>query len=58
MFHVKHYPRETFYARYKIIESKGTQNQKIDIRLPVYVRIYQLQWSYYFGCNIIISKIS
>ena len=27
MFHVKHYPRET-YARYKTIESKGTQRQK------------------------------
>nr|DAM85524.1 MAG TPA: hypothetical protein [Bacteriophage sp.] len=45
-------------VRYKIIESKGTQNQKIDIRLLVYVRVYQLQCSYYFGYIIIITYIS
>nr|DAQ82576.1 MAG TPA: hypothetical protein [Caudoviricetes sp.] len=42
---------------YKIIESKGTQSQKIDIRLLVYVRVYQLQCSHYFGYNIIITQI-
>lgn len=56
MFHVKHCPRET-YVRNKIIESKGTQRQKIDIRLLVYVRVYQLQCSYYFGYDIIIAYI-
>lgn len=56
MFHVKHYPRETF-ARYKIIESKGNARPKIDIRLLAYVRVYQLQCSCYFGCNIIITHI-
>lgn len=56
MFHVKHVPRET-YVRNKIIESKGTQRQKIDIRLLVYVRVYQLQCSYYFGYDIMITHI-
>lgn len=28
MFHVKHFPRET-HVRNKIIESKGTQRQKL-----------------------------
>lgn len=55
MFHVKHCSRETFYVRYKIINAKGTQRQKIDIRLLVYVRVYQLQCLYYFGYSIIIT---
>ncbi len=57
MFHVKHYPRETYFVRYKIINAKGTQRQKIDIRLLVYVRVYQLQCLYYFGYSIIITYI-
>ena len=56
MFHVKQY-HVKHDVRYKIIESKGTQNQKIDIRLPVYVRVYQLQCSYYFGYIVIIANI-
>ena len=57
MFHVKHYPRDTYCVRYKIINAKGTQRQKIDIRLLVYVRVYQLQCSYYFGYIVIISNM-
>lgn len=57
MFHVKHYPRETYCVRYKIINAKGTQRQKIDIRLLVYVRVYQLQCLYYFEYSIIITYI-
>lgn len=38
MFHVKHYHVKHFVL-YKIINAKGTQRQKIDIRLLVYVRI-------------------
>lgn len=56
MFHVKQY-HVKHNVRYKIIESKGTQIQKIDIRLPVYVRVYQLQCSYYFGYIVIIANI-
>ena len=37
---------------------KGNATPKIDIRLLVYVRVYQLQCSYYFGCMIIISDIN
>lgn len=29
MFHVKHCSRETFCVRYKIINAKGTQRQKL-----------------------------
>lgn len=53
---MKHGSREAF-TRYKIIESKGNAKPKIDIRLLAYVRVYQLQCSYYFGCNIIIIHI-
>lgn len=57
MFHVKHFSRETSCVRYKIINAKGTQRQKIDIRLLVYVRVYQLQCLHYFGYSIIITYI-
>lgn len=56
MFHVKHY-HVKHIVLYKIIDAKGTQRQKIDIRLLVYVRVYQLQCSHYFGYNIIITNI-
>ena len=56
MFHVKQY-HVKHNVRNKIIESKGAQIQKIDIRLPVYVRVYQLQCSCYFGYIVIIANI-
>lgn len=55
MFHVKHYPRETYTLQNNRI--KGNATPKIDIRLLVYVRVYQLQCSYYFGYDIIITHI-
>nr|DAP58426.1 MAG TPA: hypothetical protein [Caudoviricetes sp.] len=56
MFHVKHYPRET-YCTLQDNQIKGNARPKIDIRLLVYVRVYQLQCLYYLGYNIIIAHI-
>lgn len=56
MFHVKHCPRETC-CTLQNNRIKGNAKPKIDIRLLVYVRVYQLQCSYYFGYNIIITHI-
>lgn len=56
MFHVKHCPRET-YCTLQNNRIKGSAKPKIDIRLLVYVRVYQLQCSHYFGYNIIITHI-
>nr|DAE24857.1 MAG TPA: hypothetical protein [Podoviridae sp. ctyhE26] len=36
---------------------KGNAKPKIDIRLLVFVRVYQLQCSYYFGYDNMISYI-
>lgn len=56
MFHVKHSPRET-YCTVQNNQIKGDATPKIDIRLLVYVRVYQLQCSYYFGYIVIIAYI-
>nr|DAO80699.1 MAG TPA: hypothetical protein [Caudoviricetes sp.] len=56
MFHVKHCPRET-HCTLQNNRIKGNARPKIDIRLLVYVRVYQLQCSYYLGYNIIIAHI-
>lgn len=56
MFHVKQYPRET-YCTLQNNRIKGNAKPKIDIRLLVYVRVYQLQCSCYFGYDIIIAHI-
>lgn len=56
MFHVKHCSRETF-CTLQNNRIKGNATPKIDIRLLVYVRVYQLQCSYYFGYDIIIAHI-
>nr|DAW95352.1 MAG TPA: hypothetical protein [Caudoviricetes sp.] len=56
MFHVKHCPRETC-CTLQNNRIKGNATPKIDIRLPVYVRVYQLQCSCYFGYIVIIADI-
>ena len=56
MFHVKHCSRETF-CTLQNNQCRGYATPKIDIRLLVYVRVYQLQCSCYFGYNIIIAYI-
>jgi hypothetical protein len=56
MFHVKHFSRET-YCTLQNNRIKGNAKPKIDIRLLVYVRVYQLQYSYYFGYIVIITYI-
>ena len=56
MFHMKHCSRET-YCTLQNNRIKGNAKPKIDIRLLVYVRVYQLQCSCYFGYDIIIAHI-
>lgn len=56
MFHVKHCSRETF-CTLQNNQCKGNATPKIDIRLLVYVRVYQLQCLHYFGYSIIITYI-
>lgn len=56
MFHVKHISRET-YCTLQNNRIKGNAKPKIDIRLLVSVRVYQLQCSHYFGYSIIIAHI-
>jgi hypothetical protein len=57
MFHVKHCPHETFLCTLQHNRIKGNAKPKIDIRLLVYVRVYQLQCSCYIGYDIIIAYI-
>lgn len=49
--------RETLYTLQNN-RIKGNATPKIDIRLLVYVRVYQLQCSCYFGCMMIIAHIN
>nr|DAL11828.1 MAG TPA_asm: hypothetical protein [Caudoviricetes sp.] len=48
--------RET-YCTLQNNQCKGNATPKIDIRLLVYVRVYQLQCLYYFGYDIMITYI-
>lgn len=54
MFHVKHY-RVKHLCTLQNNRIKGSAKPKIDIELLVHVRVYQLQYSYYFGYNIMVT---